>query len=568
MARVFLLLLVASAAPSAAFDTLSGTYFRFGNGFEDSVQQSNGALRQPFTTIGGTFMKLTYSNYPLDTVLEVNGAQLPVESTSAVIDTSGFHRTSTNTGYGIIRAIQGFGAVTLTRTYRMATAASRSITVDFQVTSSSTLSNVKVWFGTRDDYIGNTDRPTKTVGTITNGAFVPVSGTTGSAVQVTSNSEAVILYSLVSGGVANVNSCCSFSNVQSMPITTTYSGPIGPADGSYAVYLPLGSGTSLTGTAVYAAGAITEMAQIAQAASETATEAVQAAASGGYASAHGDPHIALPHGGKADFRGEHKALFNFLSSKDLALNVMTEMADFELHLADSPRHKDVHGSFITQAHIVARTSSGKTVRVSYWADKITQELHTNGEPMNYGWCNGTVDSMPAFTMGWKGGPFKKLIDDVHLKLGYSSLHVFTPEFEIVVTPRMFRLERNIVGLHHRLDLQIKPRVAEAAFKVPPHGIIGQGWDGDDKAIDGEQDAFPISGEFTTYSMAKGAIEGVPSDYKILTPYATDFKYSRFDATSAEPRYVAKLVAAGELNAPKSVYGADVVGTTEITEVHM
>jgi len=148
------------------------------------------------------------------------------------------------------------------------------------------------------------------------------------------------------------------------------------------------------------------------------------------------------------------------------------------------------------------------------------------------------------------------------------VHVVTPEFEIVITPTHFRLERNVAGLHHRLDLKIKPRVAESTFAVPPHGIIGQAWDGDGKAIDGEQDAWPESGEFTTYAMAKGAIEGAPSDYKVATKYATDFKYSRFDATSAEPRNVAKLVAAGLLNAPKTVYGGETVGSTEPTEENM
>ena len=124
------------------------------------------------------------------------------------------------------------------------------------------------------------------------------------------------------------------------------------------------------------------------------------------------------------------------------------------------------------------------------------------------------------------------------------------------------------GLHHRLDVRIRPRVAESAFKLPPHGIIGQGWDGDDKAIDGEQDDFPESGEFTTYAQAKGAIEGMPNDYKVAKPYDTDFKFSRFDAKSAASRNVAKLVADGMLNTPKAAYGGGVVGASENTEEKM
>uniref|UniRef100_A0A7S2NB72 Uncharacterized protein n=1 Tax=Haptolina brevifila TaxID=156173 RepID=A0A7S2NB72_9EUKA len=277
------------------------------------------------------------------------------------------------------------------------------------------------------------------------------------------------------------------------------------------------------------------------------------------AGAQGDPHLMLPSGGRADFRGEHGALYNFLSAKDLSLNVMTELADFELHLANSSQHKLVHGSFLTQAHIVARASTGKVVRVSFWADKIGAG--------NLGWANGTIDSEPVFKLSFAGIK-EKQIDDVALKMDYSSLHVFTPEFEIVILAHHFDLERNVIGLHHRLDVQINPRVAENAFALPPHGIIGQGWDGDGMAIDGETDAWPKSGEFTTYAMARGAIEGVPNDYKVAKPYATEFKYSRFDATSASVRNVPKLVTAGWLNKPRMVQGGDLaVGATEKTEYY-
>ena len=87
-----------------------------------------------------------------------------------------------------------------------------------------------------------------------------------------------------------------------------------------------------------------------------------------------------------------------------------------------------------QAHVVARTNTGKTVRVSYWASKIGKR--------NVGWANGTVDSGPAFTLSIikKGGAYGddvKVVDDVALKMGYSSLHVTNPEFEVVVTPKGF-----------------------------------------------------------------------------------------------------------------------------------
>ena len=45
---------------------------------------------------------------------------------------------------------------------------------------------------------------------------------------------------------------------------------------------------------------------------------------------------------------------------------------------------------------------------------------------------------------------------------------------------------------------------------------------------------------TTKAMAEGAIEGVAADYRMGSKYATDFKYSRFDASSAQHRDVASL----------------------------
>lgn len=277
--------------------------------------------------------------------------------------------------------------------------------------------------------------------------------------------------------------------------------------------------------------------------------------------AAGDPHLMLPHGGKADFRGEHRGIYNFLSANSLSLNVMTELADFELHSAGHKRHKDVHGSFITQAHVVARTRSGRMMRISFWASMI-------GE-LNMAWANFTVDDSLVQKIGANDD---MAVEDILLHTSYSSLSVTTPEFEITVTPNKFQSlswERNVVGLTHQLDVGIKARVTEDQFKVAPHGIVGQGWDGDGKAIDGELDAYPDSGEFTTYAMAKGAIEGTPNDYKVATPYATGFKFSRFDATSASPRDVAALVATGELNKPKlAKFTGHIVGSTEynFTEV--
>ena len=43
-----------------------------------------------------------------------------------------------------------------------------------------------------------------------------------------------------------------------------------------------------------------------------------------------DPHLNFAFGGKADFRGRHNALYNFLSTPSLSVNVKIEEAIFTL----------------------------------------------------------------------------------------------------------------------------------------------------------------------------------------------------------------------------------------------
>ena len=67
----------------------------------------------------------------------------------------------------------------------------------------------------------------------------------------------------------------------------------------------------------------------------------------------------------------------------------------------------------------------------------------------------------------------------------------------------------------------------------------QSYDGDDLGVSGAVDDY-VGDEVTTKAMAEGAIEGVAADYAMAGPFATAFKFSRFDATSAKPRDVSKL----------------------------
>ena len=73
------------------------------------------------------------------------------------------------------------------------------------------------------------------------------------------------------------------------------------------------------------------------------------------------------------------------------------------------------------------------------------------------------------------------------------------------------------------------------------GIIGQSFDGNKIAVSGRLDQYGLptdkkggSSDFTTSAQAEGAIEGVHTDYMLPSPFATAFKYERFDVDRTKP----------------------------------
>lgn len=64
-------------------------------------------------------------------------------------------------------------------------------------------------------------------------------------------------------------------------------------------------------------------------------------------------------------------MYNFLSAPNLAVNIKTEEASFKLHGGKLT----VDGSFMTEAHVVARVggSKQKWANFSFWASELTNE---------------------------------------------------------------------------------------------------------------------------------------------------------------------------------------------------
>ena len=81
-----------------------------------------------------------------------------------------------------------------------------------------------------------------------------------------------------------------------------------------------------------------------------------------------DPHINFAYGGSADLRGRPNALYNFLSAPGLSVNVKTEEAVFKIH----DGALTINGSFLTEAHVIARFAPQRSATASFWGQSSTR----------------------------------------------------------------------------------------------------------------------------------------------------------------------------------------------------
>ena len=243
-----------------------------------------------------------------------------------------------------------------------------------------------------------------------------------------------------------------------------------------------------------------------------------------------DPHLSFAHGGKADFRGRDQTLWNFLSARNISMNVKTEDATFKL------RKATIHGSFLTETHIVARTRANRFFNISYYASEVTAA--------GYGWkaANGTCSMRKTRDVlkTWKFAPHTGgFCDEIKVRMDYATMFVDSDEWTIRISPRP--VYNRISGPHHRMDIELKPLIDERRMIVAPHGILGQAYDGDGLAVMGKLDVYPKDeSTFTTSAMAEGALEGVADDYEMPSKFETVFKFSRFDRVTAGPRSLVGL----------------------------
>jgi len=141
--------------------------------------------------------------------------------------------------------------------------------VKFKLTNNtaSTVENVRIWVGTRDDWVGDTDRPTKQKGNLVDGEFLMITDPAdrATAILISSGDEGVLFYTESDKGNTVINNYGSLGNIINLdPQTSQIENSI---DGSYGFYVRMDDllpGESEEFTWFYAAGELANLEQIIQ----------------------------------------------------------------------------------------------------------------------------------------------------------------------------------------------------------------------------------------------------------------------------------------------------------------
>ena len=180
-----------------------------------------------------------------------------------------------------------------------------------------------------------------------------------------------------------------------------------------------------------------------------------------------DPHLHFANGGRADFRGRSGRIYNFFSAPGLAVNVKTEESSFRIRGG----RLTVDGSFITEAHFVARVGGARSqtrAYASFWAAELNHQ--------NWGWnvLNGTCGSKiagadaPAEGLEFVYGKRASIVCDDQLSISIKSSSAAFSLGNWTTVVKGNHVYGWISGAARRLDIDFKGR-GDAAARDAPHG---------------------------------------------------------------------------------------------------
>tara|TARA_B100001175_G_scaffold29305_1_gene21547 strand:- start:2066 stop:4627 length:2562 start_codon:yes stop_codon:yes gene_type:complete len=194
-------------------------------------------------------------------------------------DTSNFTITSSNKGYGLI-TVSGtisIGSGSDARTFQVNNSYNISeednfikVTTSIKNTGTVSITNLRYWVGTKDDYVGGTDRPTKIRGNLVSGSFQALSNTasSSSALRITTAQEGVLFFTnSIKGSTAQKNYGPFTNTTNQNPASAAISST---NDGSYSMFVRMNDlevGESDTFTWYYAASKLSELENVVSAVS-------------------------------------------------------------------------------------------------------------------------------------------------------------------------------------------------------------------------------------------------------------------------------------------------------------
>lgn len=270
---------------------------RFGDEAEVALT-SEGQLKQPFyynnaaddpsgRCDSGEWCKLTYSTYPLDVGVGTGGDgsnswnidgeilstgdNLEAAYSGLSIDIARYREgTGTIVASGVLTFSSG-DQVKLSNSYTLDSGTQYLKTVSSLTNlSAGSVDNVRLWVGTRDDYVAGVDSNYKLKGNLTGNGFELITDQNQQAKALkvsnsdTNDGTGVLFYSTSSGADTVSDQCCDFTNVinkdpRSSEIVT------GREDGSYGLFIrfaDLAVGQSDNLTWYYAAAPLSQLGDV------------------------------------------------------------------------------------------------------------------------------------------------------------------------------------------------------------------------------------------------------------------------------------------------------------------
>ncbi|WP_440881355.1 gliding motility-associated C-terminal domain-containing protein [Tenacibaculum sp. C7A-26P2] len=236
---------------------LNNGKIRIGRGSENSIN-TIGNMQQPFyyNEKTSSWRQLTYGKHPLDIVWGVgndgtnnwnyNGRLIQNPGLlNYNINYDNFVITNSTTGQGYGKIVfSGYLVVDnqnffIENTYTLEENTAY-IKAKIKVINKSgrKATNIRLWIGTKDDFVGKSDSPNKERGNIVNGAFVVNTSALdqAKAIKISTDDEAVLFYSNSDRAHTSIGNCCYFLNaVKQDPKTSNV--VTNRRDSSYALYV-------------------------------------------------------------------------------------------------------------------------------------------------------------------------------------------------------------------------------------------------------------------------------------------------------------------------------------------